>query len=105
MPLRWGGFLFDKTHKPYISSPDLAKEFGLSQSTIRNKSKQIRDMLKMHRANHHWCLPSKLKDNPFVWMITFNGFIIDARTLAPKIQEVAYEKDLIPYVHAYERQK
>ena len=34
------------------------------------------------------------------WIIMFNGFMIDARTLSREIQEAAYEKGLIPYVHA-----
>jgi len=33
-------------------------------------------------------------------MITFNGFIVDSRTLPREIQEIAYKKGLIPYIHA-----
>lgn len=32
------------------------------------------------------------------WMISFNGLIIDARSLPPEIQQMAYEKGLIPYL-------
>jgi hypothetical protein len=34
------------------------------------------------------------------WMISVNGFIVDARRLSREIQEVAYEKGLIPYIPA-----
>jgi hypothetical protein len=45
-----------------------------------------------------WCLPSLLDDNPFAWMITVNGFSIDARYAPPEIQEEAYRKGFIPYI-------
>ena len=91
-------FLFDKSHEPYISATDLAAEFNLSKSTAGNKAKKIRAMLKMHRFDHYWCLPSQIEDSAFAWMITFNDFIVDARTLPRDIQQIAYEKGLIPYV-------
>ena len=59
----------------------------------------------MRQMDYHWCLPNQLHNHAFAWMITFNGFIVDARQLEPEIQEIAYEKGLIPYVHAYEEQK
>ena len=39
-----------------------------------------------------------LDDNPLAWMITVNGFAMDVRTLPREIQEVAYQKGLIPYI-------
>lgn len=93
-------FLFDKSSLPYVSATELAEAFNLSKSTVGNKSKQVRDMLKMRHFDHHWCLPSKIDDSSLTWMITFNGFIIDARSLPREIQEVAYKKGIIPYIHA-----
>lgn len=93
-------FLFDKNSRPYISYTNFAEILNLSKSTIRTKSKQIRDLIEIHRFDHHWCLPSQLKHNSQAWMIMFNGFIVDARKLAPEIQEAAYKKGLIPYVYA-----
>ena len=45
-----------------------------------------------------WCLPSKVSQNPTIWMITVNGFIVDARFAARPVQEIAYAKGLIPYI-------
>jgi hypothetical protein len=28
-----------------------------------------------------WCLPSKLADNPLVWMIEVDGFVVDVGTM------------------------
>lgn len=44
-------------------------------------------------------MPSRM-DNSFSWMITLNGLILDARRLSREIQEIAYEKGIIPYIHA-----
>jgi hypothetical protein len=91
-------FLFDKSEKPYVSTADLATAFNSSQSTIGNKAKQIREILKMRRFDHHWMLQSSIEHSSMAWMITFNGFIVDARSLPVEIQQAAYEKGLIPYV-------
>ena len=45
-----------------------------------------------------WTLPSRMDDNPMIWMVEFNGFIADVRSMPRKIQEVAYQKGLIPYI-------
>jgi len=96
--LGFANFLFDKNTTPFLTASDLANAFGISKSTARNKSKQVRDLLKINQFDHHWCLPSRLKDSSFAWMILFNGFIVDARTLSREIQEIAFEKGLIPFV-------
>ena len=93
-------FLFDKSTSPYVSADDLASAFGAAKSTVSNKSKQIRDLLKMKQFDHHWYLPSRIESSSMAWTIMFNGFMVDARKLHRDIQVVAYEKGLIPYIHA-----
>jgi len=46
----------------------------------------------------NWTLPSRMEDHPLAWMIQLNGFIVDVRTQSKEIQEIAYEKGLIPYM-------
>jgi len=41
-----------------------------------------------------------MDDNIMAWMIMVDGFIVDARSLPRKIQEIAYEKGMIPYIPA-----
>jgi hypothetical protein len=91
-------FLFDRSQKPYLSSGDLCASFGLAQSTVSNKSKQIRDLLKISQFDLNWTLPSKIEDSPLAWMISINGFIADVRYLPLEIQEEAFRKGLIPYI-------
>lgn len=91
-------FLFDKSQDPHLSAADLCEGFGVSKSAGSGKSKSVRDLLRMSQFDATWCLPSKLDDNPVAWMIMVNGYVVDARSLPRDIQEVAYEKGLIPYI-------
>lgn len=70
----------------------------VSKSTAASKAKQVRDWLKISYWNHQWTLPSKLADSPVAWMISLDGFLVDARHLPRDIQEAAYKKGLIPFV-------
>jgi Domain of unknown function (DUF6398)/Plasmid pRiA4b ORF-3-like protein len=91
-------FLFDSTQDLHMKATDIYKGFGVSASTGQAKSKLVRDTLNMHQMDPDWCLPSKLDNNPMVWMISVNGYIIDARSAPREFQEAAYAKGLIPYV-------
>lgn len=91
-------FLFDKASKPYATGQDLADAFGVSKSNAASKSKQIRDWLKISYFSHQWTLPSRLDDSPVAWVISYNGFMVDARDLPRDIQEIAYQKGFIPFV-------
>ncbi len=91
-------FLFDKSQTPHIRADDLAAEFGLSKSTVGNKAKQIKDLLKIGVFDPDWTLPSKIDSNPMAWTVIVNGFMVDARALPRELQELAYSKGLIPYL-------
>ena len=91
-------FLYDPSQTPHMKATELYKHFGVGQSTGQGKSKQIRDMMKMHQMDPNWCLPSKMEDNPLIWMVSVNGFIIDIRQAPREIQEEALRKGIIPYL-------
>ena len=91
-------FLFDKSQEPYLSASELCEGLGVSKSTGAAKSRIIRDALNLMQLDPNWCLPSLLDHNPLAWMISVNGFMVDARVLPREYQEVAYEKGLIPYL-------
>jgi len=91
-------FLFDRSQTPSMSAQELAALFGVSPQTASNKAKQIRDLLKMNRLDWTWMLPSRREDSPIAWMISVNGYILDARHVPRAIQEMAFEKGLIPYI-------
>ena len=91
-------FGFDKSQKPSTCAKDLCTYFKQGQSTISSKSQEIRQLLKMSQWDHNWILPSRVADSPLLWMISPNGFIVDARELPRHIQEEAVEKGIIPYL-------
>ncbi|MBM4162392.1 MAG: hypothetical protein FJ217_14985 [Ignavibacteria bacterium] len=93
-------FLFDKSQKPHVRADELCKAFGVSQSSGANKARSIRDMFGMWLFDPRWSLPSMVDQNPMVWMMKVNGFIVDIREMPREVQEVAYKKGLIPYVPA-----
>jgi hypothetical protein len=93
-------FLFDPSQKPHVSAKEIYNWFGVSPSTGQSKSKQVRDILDMRQMDPDWCLPSKLDNNPMAWMISVDGFILDARSVRREIQEEAYARGLIPYIPA-----
>jgi hypothetical protein len=91
-------FLFDSSQTPHLRAQELVELFGVSSQTAGSKAKQIRDMFKMSRFEADWMLPSHIDANPLVWMISVDGYIIDARRAPRVIQEIALEKGLIPYI-------
>lgn len=91
-------FLFDKSQPIHMTSKELCDWFALGQSTVSGKSKSIRDMFKIHQMDTRWCLPSKMIDNPFVWLIAFDGCIVDVRNAPYEMQLAAYEAGVIPFI-------
>lgn len=95
-------FLQDPSLSPHMSSMELARGFGVSQQTMQTKSRIIRDAFDLVPFDPDWCLPSLLKDNPLVWMLNVDGFMMDARTAPREVQEEACQLGIIPYIPADE---
>ncbi len=97
-------FLHDKSQTPYMRSTDIDHYLGTSPSSGAAKLAAIRKMLGMHQLDPNWSLPSRLDDNPMVWMLQVNGFMMDVRHAPRDVQEIAFKKGLIPYIPADRRQ-
>jgi hypothetical protein len=93
-------FLHDKSQTPYMRSTDIDHYLGTSPSSGAAKLAAIRKMLKMYQLDPNWTLPSRLEDNPMVWMLQVNGFMVDVRHAPREVQEIAFNKGLIPYIPA-----
>ncbi|MGH8474588.1 MAG: DUF6398 domain-containing protein [Methylococcales bacterium] len=91
-------FLFDKTQTPYCKAPDICAFFGVASSTGQSKSKEVRRLLKLHQFSPEWTVPSKIEQNPLIWMLSVNGMMVDIRHMPLEVQKMAYEKGLIPYI-------
>ena len=96
----WVNFLDDRSQSPHMKLTAIDKAFGVGQSTGQGKSKDIRKTLRIRQFDPDWCLPSRMDDNPMVWTLEVNGFVMDIRTCPREMQEAAFEKGLIPYIPA-----
>ena len=96
-------FLDDPSQMPHMKSPGIAKGFGVSMATMQAKTKVIREGLDLMPFHPDWTLPSRMDDNPLVWMLEVNGFLMDIRVAPREAQVVAYEKGLIPFIPADRR--
>src|SRR3954452_16545253 len=91
-------FLDARSSEPHLKLTAIDRAFGVAESTGQGKSKAIRTMLKVRQFDPRWTLPSRMDRNPTLWMIEFNGFVLDARILKREFQAEAFRKGLIPYI-------
>lgn len=97
-------FIFDKCQPIHMTAKELVAPFGVAASTASNKAGEIRKMLKINYFQAEWCLPSQMGNNTMLWMISIDGIIVDARNLPVEIQEICYQRGLIPYVPGHREQ-
>jgi Domain of unknown function (DUF6398) len=93
-------FLPDRASQPYMTMAELRAGFGVSQGTASAKARVIEDALRVRLFDPEWTLPSQRDRNPLVWMAEVNGFLVDLRRMPREVQEIAFEKGMIPYIPA-----
>jgi len=81
-------FLFDKSFKPYSTIDEINKYFGTSKSTTGNKSKQIRDLLKLNHYDNEFSTRIMRENNPYAKLVMVDGFIVNVETLPEEFQEI-----------------
>ena len=91
-------FLHDKTQTPHLPLGKLCELFGIGKSTATTKARSIEQLMGISYLDPRWTLPSKLGDNPLVWMLEVNGFAVDIRSAPLELQEEAFRRGLIPFV-------
>ena len=91
-------FLQDPSQNPHMKLTEVDDAFGVSKSTSQTKSMTIRTMLNVHEFDLEWTLPSRMDGNPLAWMVEVNGLVIDVRHAPRSIQEIAYQRGLIPHI-------
>ena len=98
-------FLDDSSRTPHCKPKVIYEFFGIAESTGQNKSKEIRGILKMGSFSHVWTLPSRLAGNSMVWTLRVNGLMVDIRRAPIELQQLAFEKGLIPFIPALQPEK
>jgi hypothetical protein len=93
-------FLTDPSTQPYMTTADLCTRFGVGQSTVSAKARVISQALDTGRMNPEWLLPSLIDRNPLLWMAEVNGMLVDLRDMPREVQQIAFDKGIIPYIPA-----
>jgi hypothetical protein len=91
-------FLSDRSTQPYLAMADVCALFGVNQSTASGKARAISQALGTRQFDPNWSLPSLLDRNPLVWMAEVNGMLVDLREMPREVQEIAFQKGMIPYI-------
>ncbi|HXL58103.1 MAG TPA: DUF6398 domain-containing protein [Chitinophagaceae bacterium] len=79
-------FLFDKASTPYASVDEINKYFGTNKTTTGNKSKQIRDLLKLDKWDNEFSTKRMSDSNPFANLVMVDGLIVPLETLPEQYQ-------------------
>jgi hypothetical protein len=94
----WINFLSDPSQTPHMTQKEMAEKFGISTSSMAARKKVIDDALGLMQLDPRYTLSSLMAENPLAWLIEVNDLVIDARMAPREVQEIAYEKGLIPYI-------
>jgi hypothetical protein len=89
-------FLFDPAQTPHLTAKQLAEPLGVVQTTMANKAGLINRTLGIGIFEPELTRIAMLEQHPVAWMVEIDGLLIDARMLAPEIQDEARRRGLIP---------
>lgn len=88
--------IFDRSMPIHRTADELSRPFGLAPATASARAAEIRRLVRLSPLDAQWLLPELIEDSPALWMLSWNGFIVDARDLPPEIQQEAAGMALIP---------
>ena len=81
-------FLSDKSFEPYLPLSDISKHFGVSNSTVSNKSREIRKMFRLDHFDQEFSTDEMRNSNPLNEMVMVDGFIVPISVLPDDLQEM-----------------
>jgi hypothetical protein len=87
-------FLFDKSFEPYVTVDEINGFFKTNKSSTGQKSKIIRDLLKLGYYDSEFSTNHMKQDNPFAKLTMVDGFIV------PKVPvtETVTKKEPLPKI-------
>jgi hypothetical protein len=65
-------FLLDRTQRPHLTAHQLSALSGIPMSTLTNKARLIRDVLRIGVFEPELCRREILESHPMAWMISVN---------------------------------
>lgn len=94
----WVNFLGDPSQPHHMTAEDVAKSIGVSEATLMNRAKVIRQGLDLSRMDPRWSTKGMMDSNPLIWMVEINGLPYDIRQAPRRVQEEAVRRGIIPYM-------
>ena len=88
-------FLFDRGSEPYVAAGDIPRYFGVSQSTVGQKAKSIRDMFKLRYWDQEFSIPRMRDSDPFKNMVMIDSLVVPVSMLSPEVQEELRRQGII----------
>ena len=88
-------FLFDQSFEPYVAAGDIPKYFGVSQSTVGQKAKAIRDMFDLYYWHPEFSTQAIRHDDPSGGMVVIDGLIVPIHMLPPDVQETLRREGIV----------
>ncbi|MCP4535874.1 MAG: hypothetical protein GY832_01905 [Chloroflexi bacterium] len=88
-------FLFDRSFEPYVAAADIPKHFGVSQSTVGQKAKIIRDMFDLYSWHPEFSTQEMCDSNPRKDMVMIDGFIVPIKLLSPEMREELRRRGIV----------
>jgi hypothetical protein len=93
-------FLFDRGQTPHMTADELAGALGVVKTTMANKAGLINKALGLSVFEPDLSRVAMIEQHPLAWLVEVNGFIVDARSLPPELQDEARRRGLIPDLEA-----
>ena len=94
-------FLFDKSFEPYVTVDEINGFFQTNKSSTGQKSKFIRDLLRLGYYDSEFSTTRMKQNNPFDKLTMVNGFIVSKVTLA----EAITKKEPLPKIQIKKESK
>lgn len=94
-------FLGDPSFPPVRTLAQVARGFGVSESSLQAKKRVLCDRFDLMPFHPRWTLPRLMAQNPLLWLLeTTEGLLVGIR-MRPRAEQLqAFEAGLIPYVPA-----
>jgi len=81
-------FLFDKSFEPHVTAEQISEFFGTKKSTVSNKARQIKDLLKLGYYDSDFSTQYMKENNPFNDMVMVDGLIVPLSSIPEDLQEM-----------------
>jgi hypothetical protein len=81
-----------------MTADQLARALGVVKTTMANKAGLINRTLTIGAFEPELTRSAMIAQHPMAWLVMVDGFVVDARTRPPDLQDEARRRGLIPAI-------